>query len=94
MQNDESLSDAARILGKTGASKGGKARSKKLTPLQRSEIARKAVKARWAKSRRVIVKLSLTADEGEKVRAKAAASGESVEEWARSVLLERAGAGP
>jgi hypothetical protein len=31
------------------ASKGGEARAKKLTPEQRSEIARKAAKARWSK---------------------------------------------
>jgi hypothetical protein len=29
--------------------KGGKARLQKLTPEQRSDIARKAVRARWAK---------------------------------------------
>ena len=34
------------------ARKGGKARAKKLTPEQRSEAARKAVQARWAKARR------------------------------------------
>ena len=39
-------------LSKKGASKGGKARAKKLTPAQRSESARKAVKARWAKIKR------------------------------------------
>ncbi len=42
-------SEAARELGKRGASKGGRARAKKLTPEERSEIARKAVQARWAK---------------------------------------------
>jgi hypothetical protein len=31
---------------------GGKARAEKLTPEQRSEIARKAAKARWAKKRK------------------------------------------
>jgi len=31
--------------------KGSKARAEKLTPAQRSEIARKAVQARWAKRR-------------------------------------------
>jgi hypothetical protein len=34
-----------------GGRKGGKARAEKLTPEQRSEIARKAAKARWAKKR-------------------------------------------
>jgi hypothetical protein len=33
------------------ARKGGKARAKNLTPEQRSESARKAVEARWAKQR-------------------------------------------
>jgi hypothetical protein len=62
-QNDEGGSDerdtpkesdasaAGRALGKLGASKGGKARAEKLTPEERSEIARKAVEARWAKTR-------------------------------------------
>lgn len=40
---------AAVALGRLGGLKGGKARAKKLTPEQRSEIARKAAKARWNK---------------------------------------------
>jgi hypothetical protein len=39
----------AVALGRLGGQKGGKARAEKLTPEQRSEIARKAVQARWAK---------------------------------------------
>jgi hypothetical protein len=39
----------AVALGRLGAQKGGRARADKLTPEQRSEIARKAVQARWAK---------------------------------------------
>jgi hypothetical protein len=39
----------AVALGRLGAQKGGRARAEKLTPEQRSEIARKAVQARWAK---------------------------------------------
>lgn len=39
----------AVALGRKGGLKGGKARAAKLTPEQRSEIARKAAKARWAK---------------------------------------------
>jgi hypothetical protein len=35
------------ILGRKGGLKGGKARAEKLTPEQRSEIAKKAAKARW-----------------------------------------------
>jgi hypothetical protein len=40
---------AAVALGKLGGVKGGKARAAKLTPAQRSKIARKAAKARWEK---------------------------------------------
>ena len=47
----EEKNPAAVALGKLGASKGGKARAEKLTPEQRSEIARNAAKARWAKRR-------------------------------------------
>ena len=39
----------AVALGRKGGLKGGKARAKKLTKEQRSEIARKAAKARWNK---------------------------------------------
>ena len=42
---------AAVALGRKGGKKGGFARAAKLTPAQRSESARKAVQARWAKSR-------------------------------------------
>ena len=41
---------AAVTLGRLGGKKGGKARAQKLTPEQRSEIARKAAKARWARA--------------------------------------------
>lgn len=40
---------AAVELGRRGGLKGGKARAAKLTPEQRSEIARKAAAARWGK---------------------------------------------
>jgi hypothetical protein len=46
----ELTSEAARKLSELGAEKGGKARANVLTPEQRSEIARKAVAARWAKA--------------------------------------------
>lgn len=36
-------------IGKIGAPLGGRARAKKLTKKQRSEIARKAALARWGK---------------------------------------------
>jgi len=39
----------AVALGKMGGSKGGKSRAAKLTAEQRSESARKAALARWAK---------------------------------------------
>ena len=39
----------AKALGHKGGLKGGKARAEKLTPKQRSEIARKAANARWEK---------------------------------------------
>jgi hypothetical protein len=47
----EEKNPAAVALGKLGASKGGKARAAKLTPEQRSAIAKKAAEARWAKKR-------------------------------------------
>lgn len=40
----------AKALGRLGGLKGGKARAEKLTPERRSEIAKKAAKARWGKS--------------------------------------------
>lgn len=39
---------AAVALGRLGGKKGGPARAKKLTSQRRSEIAKKAAKARWA----------------------------------------------
>lgn len=46
----ESEKDPAAVaLGRKGGLKGGKARAEKLTPEQRSEIARHAAKARWGK---------------------------------------------
>lgn len=40
----------AVALGRLGGKKGGKARAEKLTREERSEIAKKAAKARWSKS--------------------------------------------
>jgi hypothetical protein len=48
----EILRELARTLGRRGGLKGGPARAAKMTPEERSEAARKAVKARWAKKRR------------------------------------------
>jgi hypothetical protein len=39
-----------QAVARMGGNKGGQARAEKLTPEQRKEIARKAAKARWAKS--------------------------------------------
>jgi hypothetical protein len=44
-------SDAARKLSKLGAKKGGQARANVLTPEERSEIARNAVRARWERQK-------------------------------------------
>ena len=41
----------AVALGKLGASKGGHARAAALSPKKRQAIAKKAIKARWAKHR-------------------------------------------
>jgi hypothetical protein len=41
----------AVALGRLGGLKGGKARISKLTPKERTELARKAVQARWAKKK-------------------------------------------
>lgn len=43
----------AKALSRKGASKGGKARALELTSVERSQIARKAVIARWAKEKGV-----------------------------------------
>ncbi len=42
---------AAVALGRLGGMKGGKARAAKLTPEQRSEIARKAARTRWGRAK-------------------------------------------
>jgi len=47
---DEGKDPAAVDLGRRGGLKGGKARSEKLSAKRRSEIAKKAAKARWSKS--------------------------------------------
>jgi len=46
----EGKDPAAVALGRKGGLKGGKARAKSLTKEQRSEIAKKAAKARWNKN--------------------------------------------
>ncbi|MCB9851534.1 MAG: hypothetical protein H6819_00440 [Phycisphaerales bacterium] len=48
----DTRNQAAVELSKLGASKGGKARAKKLSAKKRSEIAKRAAKARWGRSRK------------------------------------------
>jgi hypothetical protein len=45
---------AAVALGKLGGMKGGRARAAKLSPEERKEIAQKAAKARWARSKQIL----------------------------------------
>jgi hypothetical protein len=47
------INKAAQMLSKLGASKGGKARARKLTPEQRKAIAQRAAATRWAKKKKV-----------------------------------------
>ena len=47
--SDATVSEVMRHIGRKGGKKGGKARAEKLTAKQRSEIAKKAAKARWKK---------------------------------------------
>jgi hypothetical protein len=44
---------AAVKRGRLGGKKGGKARASRMTPEERSEAASKAVRARWARSRKI-----------------------------------------
>ncbi len=45
---DDGKNPAAVALGRLGGLKGGRARAKSLSKKKRSEIAKKAAKARWA----------------------------------------------
>ena len=56
MEEEKQVNEAAKELSKLGASKGGVARAKKLSPEERSEIARQAVEARWEKSGKKILR--------------------------------------
>ena len=49
---DDGKNPAAVALGRLGGLKGGKARAQKLSAKRRSDIARKAAKARWQKNDR------------------------------------------
>lgn len=57
-------SDAAKALASLGASKGGKARAKSLSPEERSEIARHAVAARWRKAGKLRAEIPKATHEG------------------------------
>jgi hypothetical protein len=46
------MREMGRKGGKKGGKKGARVRTERLTPEQRTEIARKAAKARWAKSKK------------------------------------------
>lgn len=48
---DAGKDPAAVSLGRRGGLKGGKGRAEKLTPEQRSEIAKKAAESRWRSGR-------------------------------------------
>lgn len=50
--DDELRRRAAAILGSLGGKRGGPARAKSLSKARRSEIARKAAKARWKRKKR------------------------------------------
>lgn len=47
IKTDDGKDPAAVALGRKGGLKGGKARAKKLSAKERSEIAKKAASARW-----------------------------------------------
>jgi hypothetical protein len=49
---DEGKSQIAIARGRKGGLRGGPARSRSLTPEKRREIARKAIRARWDKSKK------------------------------------------
>jgi hypothetical protein len=48
----EVMREMGKKGGKAGGKKGGKARMAALTPEQRKELARKAVRTRWAKAKK------------------------------------------
>ena len=48
-QAEDAQSESLHVGARAGGRKGGKARARKLTPQQRSEIAQVAAQARWKK---------------------------------------------
>jgi len=77
----------AKALSKLGAAKGGLARSASLTSAERSQIARKAVIARWAKEKGVPAKL-IAQFPGELIRATHEAPLEIGDSIIDSAILE------
>ena len=59
---------AAQELGRLGGLKGGKSRAEKLTPEQRSEIAKKAAQSRWGKTTESIANEGETGESQQKKR--------------------------
>ena len=51
LKKDKGKNPHAVVLGRLGGLKGGKARAEKLTPYERTEIAKKAAEARWSKKK-------------------------------------------
>lgn len=51
VKTEDGKDPAAVALGRKGGLKGGKARAKKLTAKERSDIAKKAAKTRWDRSK-------------------------------------------
>jgi len=49
VKTDDGKNPAAVALGRKGGLKGGKARAESMSAKQRTEIAKKAAKARWGK---------------------------------------------
>lgn len=52
--------EAATVLSRLGASKGGRSRAASLTPERRREIARKAISSRWNRGRKTTDKAPAT----------------------------------
>lgn len=53
LESPHEKNPAAVALGRMGGLKGGRVRADRLSPKKRSQIARKAAKARWAKAEQV-----------------------------------------
>ena len=51
MNKQQIIKEYFSRIGKKGASAGGKARTAAMTPEERSELARKAVMARWTRAK-------------------------------------------